>query len=302
MMGQGHTGPRYTDVYQTITSMQQHSNFSLEELRLNDYLHDRGVLKRPTSNSFTSEVNGLAFASIPEDWHWLQQNVITCTCRTSTKAALDLRANFVTFRVGRDDPQDFAVHENVVTARSDFVRTALRGDWKEARERVIPLPDDDPASFGLYASYLYFHRIPSDTFGTAEKDVEYQLLVRAYILGERFMDTHFQDAVIDSIIQKLRLTKLFDIRLTNVVYDNTPPDSPLRRLWQDVYVWSGNPNWLDENNVGDFVHAEFALDLSKYQMILARGQVPQFAPYMGGAWTCGYHEHAGGVCYKSLGV
>lgn len=59
---------------------------------------------------------------------------------------------------------------------------------------------------------------------------------------------------------------MFDPRLTDVIYENTPTDSPLRRLWLDIYLHAGDPSWLDEKAIGDFVNADFLLELSKAQM------------------------------------
>ena len=287
--------------YQSISFMPNHSHFSPEELRLNDYEHGRGQVVRRHAFPAT---NGLALAVVPPPLTLFNASIASIiTCRTRAKDVVPLGAKLVTFRVGTEPSQqeDFAVHENMITPRSEFVRLALTNDWKEAQERIIPLPDDTPETFELYQQWLYTTRIPSDHLGSdPQKDSkEYKLLVRAFILGEKFMDSHFKDAVVDSIIHKLRQTSFFDPRLTNLVYDNTPAQSPLRRLWQDVYVWSGNPGWLDENTLGEFVHAEFALDLSRYQMKLNRGQGPSSAPYVG--VTCVYHEHADGVCYRFSG-
>ena len=294
-------GTREYSHYQSITFVPHHQRFSFEELRLNDNAHGKGTVVRESTGNFTAEANGLAFAQVPPLGNpgslFGGTNIF---CRTSTTTAARLGAKVVTFEIGKDTPQHFVVHENLIAPRSEFVRLALNNDWKEARNRTIPLPEDYPEAFELYQEFIYTNRIPSNSFGDSTKDAsEYNLLVQAYILGERFMDAQFKDAIIDCIIQKLRISSYFDTRLTNLVYDNTPTTSCLRRLWQDIYVWSGNPSWLDEKMVGDFIHAEFALDLSRYQMSLNRNQGPRTAPFV---WfTCAYHEHVNGLCYRSRG-
>lgn len=251
-------------------------------------------MRTPNSAAFT---NGLAFAKVPPPT--LPSLSSTTSSRVSAKSAIRLGAKTLTFRVGTDTPRDFVVHESLIVHRSDFVNLALSNDWKEARERLIPLPDDLPETFELYQQWLYSKVIASNHFGDAQLDgKEYAVLVQAYCLGEKLVDSHFKDAVIDAIIEKLRTTSVFDPRLTSSVYDNTPPESPLRRLWQHVYVWSGNPDWLDESTLGDFVNAEFALDLSRYHMAINRGQGPASAPFVDS--TCVYHEHVGGACYRGV--
>ena len=287
--------------YQSISSMQQHKDYSFEELRLNDIMRGRGIVERPATDKhiFGPNANGLAFARVP-GYGWPSQTSNT-SCRTLAANTVQLGSAIVTFKVGKEHPdaRDFVVHENVVSQRSEFVRLSLSKDWKEAHERVIRLPDDLPETFELYQQWLYTNKIPSDHFGKGQQDCqEYKVLVRAYLLGERFMDSHFKDAIIDCIIHKLRKSSFFDPRLTTLIYENTLPHSPLRRLWQDIYFWAGNPDWFDEKTLGDFIHAEFSIDFNRYQMRMNMGSGTIGPPYV--SWPCSYHEHAGEVCYRGL--
>ena len=58
--------------------------------------------------------------------------------------------------VGEPDAsmQEFFVHQSLISARSEFFAKALRGDWKEAQEREVPLPDDEAETFRLYLQFL----------------------------------------------------------------------------------------------------------------------------------------------------
>lgn len=108
-------------------------------------------------------------------------------------------------RVGNDPVQDFYVHETLFTASSEFARMALKKDWKEAEDGVVPLPEDDTHSFGLYQQWLYtgnifINRRPEPVQGQEH----YDLLVKAYLLGEKLIDCNFKDTIIDCIIDKLR--------------------------------------------------------------------------------------------------
>ncbi|KAK5134579.1 hypothetical protein LTR08_006365 [Meristemomyces frigidus] len=277
--------------YQNIGSMHEHCAFSVEELRLNDYKHNRG---KPTeSQSFMGQ-----FFLVTAQLQFITQNLRSA--RLSASAVSDLSGNTITFDVGKDDKKKrFLVHEKTIMSRSKFVRLALDKEWKEAQERTIPLPDDEPAVFKLYQLWCYYTRVFSQDnsnaiYGTS--GTEFRLLVQAYNLGDKLLDTHFKDAVLDCIIDTLRSTSKFDVRLTGLVYDNTTERSPLRRLWQDIYIWASNPSWLDEEFVGDFIHAELLLDLGKRHMMFNNGQRPASVPYLQES-ACGYHEHVEGVCY-----
>ena len=93
-----------------------------------------------------------------------------CLVNIAVSAAADRPCRFngeaIVFLVGGDAPKRFIVHEGLVKPRSDFVRLALRGDWKEAQERTIPLPEDDPNIFSVYQRWLYaglIHTRPNST-------------------------------------------------------------------------------------------------------------------------------------------
>jgi hypothetical protein len=48
------------------------------------------------------------------------------------------------------DTRDFCIHEALLTARSKFFEKAMGKGWKEAEEKLVKLPDDDPDIFALY--------------------------------------------------------------------------------------------------------------------------------------------------------
>lgn len=70
--------------------------------------------------------------------------------------------------VGQGDAQEkFAVHEALITSRSLFFRNAMQGDWKEAREHVVNLVEEDPEIFSLYLQGLYAgHVEPAEPIAT----------------------------------------------------------------------------------------------------------------------------------------
>lgn len=173
----------------------------------------------------------------------------------------------------------------------------MRGEWKEAQERTIPLPEDDPGVFSVYQSWLYIgliHTRPKNTPSTP--DGEYRTLVKAYILGEKFMDSNFKDSIADAIVEKLHSLRRFDTGLTDLVFENTPPQSPLRRLWLDTYYNFGSAEWLDARLVGDTVNTEFMVRFSQYQMRFRTGS-SMFGPDAMFA-SCTYHEHGIRPCHR----
>ncbi|GAB7335170.1 hypothetical protein MBLNU13_g07000t3 [Cladosporium sp. NU13] len=275
--------------FQSISSHTLVQNFSFEELRLAHYDNHREKLKPclgDTSKLMTTQQRSALRITPPS---------------RSIKAAADSTDKFsgeaIVFLVGTDAPKRFIVHEGLIKPRSEFVRLALRGEWKEAQERTIPLPEDDPNIFSVYQRWLYdglIHTRPNST--PSKTDDEYSMLVNAYILGEKIMDSNFKDSVADAIVEKLRLTHRFDTSLTNLIFDNTLPASPLRRLWLDAYYNFGRPEWLNASLVGDAINSEFMIEFSRYQMQF-RACSGAFGPDAMFA-SCTYHGHGLRPCHR----
>jgi hypothetical protein len=203
----------------------------------------------------------------------------------------------VAFLVGTKTPKKFLVHEDVAKASSEFVRLALGDDCADDSTRQIPLPDDESAVFSVYQHWLYnglIHTIRPGFAGSADSDEEYELLVKAYIFGEKIIDAAFKNSVVDAIVEKAAQFGLdkrfgFNKRLTSLVFDNTTPASPLRRLWLDVYYHAGTPEWLESTLAGDTISVEFMVEFSRYQM--RKRTSPSFGDKLVLSVGCTYHEH-----------
>lgn len=60
----------------------------------------------------------------------------------------------------------------------------------------MKLPEDQPGIFELYLQWLYFGKI---YYKNRHDDGEHETLVDAYIMGDKLLDTTFQDRVIDYV-------------------------------------------------------------------------------------------------------
>lgn len=97
----------------------------------------------------------------------------------------------------------FSVHEKLIRASSQFFDKAMSGAWLESAHRTIQLPEDEAEIFGIYVHWLYYGTLPvcCNDSGLPENQ-EYLKIVKAYTLGDKLMDTKFQNAAIDAIIEK----------------------------------------------------------------------------------------------------
>ncbi|KAI0096202.1 hypothetical protein GGR51DRAFT_553681 [Nemania sp. FL0031] len=64
----------------------------------------------------------------------------------------------------------YRVHKALICPRSDFFAAACRGDFKENREGIVDLPDDDPRAVEMMVYYFYHFRY--DLAETLTEDVD----------------------------------------------------------------------------------------------------------------------------------
>ncbi|KAJ4376534.1 hypothetical protein N0V86_006647 [Didymella sp. IMI 355093] len=92
-----------------------------------------------------------------------------------------------------DKKQKFFVHEVLVSASSEFFKSALKSEWKNNTTRSIALPDTEPVAFQIYLDWLYSgphititkkdDRIKSAPNATPSVNHEWTKWVACYELG-----------------------------------------------------------------------------------------------------------------------
>ncbi|KZM22577.1 uncharacterized protein EKO05_0009545 [Ascochyta rabiei] len=109
--------------------------------------------------------------------------------------------------------QSLTVHESFLTARSEFFRRAMNGNWREPGTQIINLLDDEPEIFALYLNFVYKNGLPTialleEEFRTLSlREVlhrfhkEHETMFKLYILAEKFQDGMANDEAITAIFQ-----------------------------------------------------------------------------------------------------
>lgn len=231
-------------------------------------------------------------------------------CYLSAPCSLGTRT--VAVRTGKESKhEDFTVHETLIKKTSEFMRATLNGEWKESKDRLIKLPDVEPANFRLYVQWLYTERLHTITPGDptslgsaiAEEIKELYLLVDLYILGNYILDNTFMDTVSDAIVRWSQQMGSFRSRAAvwahGPAYKKLPATSPLRRLLPDIAAWA-----LNEVDIHNSLHykpedhdPDFLRDIVRAMAtrIYSKGK-PPLATSKG---TCHYHCHGEEPCYRA---
>lgn len=167
----------------------------------------------------------------------------------------------------------------------------MKGEWKESHERTVPLPDDDPKVVDLYTQWLYCGKVLSHdpTLKSEQHSGELDLLVDAFVFGEKIQDALFRDTIINTLMMYTNTpdkqgTSWFPTGNTvRRAYEGTPTGSPLRRLMVNLHNHRGNQTWIKEEN-----SSEFLIDLVRIMFATRPGpNVPDTTKVV----DCSYHVH-----------
>jgi len=120
----------------------------------------------------------------------------------------------------------------------------MEHDWKEKKEKLIHLPDDQIEVFGLYCAWLYArdplgltHPIPCKCPNNREELNNYnELLRRAWQFGDKILDHDFCDMVIDNLISHCSSCNTWSNREVFILYQSCTAGVPVRQLLTDIYV------------------------------------------------------------------
>ncbi|KAI9676800.1 MAG: hypothetical protein M1829_002895 [Trizodia sp. TS-e1964] len=194
---------------------------------------------------------------------------------TPATAAKEYFQDAITVLVGPTE-DSFAVHKAPVCEVSPFFRAALDGNFRESKEGIIKLPDEDPKIFGCFLHWLYNKRLRTPTDGidvldkTNKKVIPWMVLIQLYLLGERLQVAGFKNAAVDALALKSAKGQeaLPAAHAIHHAYENTHDSSPLRRLLVDLFIWRSTAATLEHDETRDALPRDFFVDLATSAMRL----------------------------------
>jgi hypothetical protein len=143
----------------------------------------------------------------------------------------------VTIYVGAKDVQEtFSAHRGLLVHYSSYFRAALKPEWKEGDENAISLQDDDPDTFQVFFHWLYTKTLYNALEEDGSIPLGYTSLFRAYFFADARGIPEFANAVIGCLFQVDLQTWPYPYNILLMVYDNTLPESNLRKFLVDVAI------------------------------------------------------------------
>ncbi|KAK5724473.1 hypothetical protein LTR15_004518 [Elasticomyces elasticus] len=184
--------------------------------------------------------------------------------------------------------KEFHVHVGALTRRSTFFKAAVAQRWtSEGQAKAVELPEDEPDVFSYYLQCLYFDTVCHDEMVNTS-------LLDQYILADKLGDLFSANTIINKIIRNSSETRSIPSATSvNYAYEKTTPNSPLRRLLVDFYVYRGHGD--DICAAAEVVHAEFATALIREFVRIrpGRNNPDAFSIFQNAKHRprCHYHQH-----------
>ena len=140
-----------------------------------------------------------------------------------------------------DGAKTFEVYKGMLSYYSDYFRSALKGDFQEAKEGVLRLPTEDPETFRYFKNWLYTRNFQS----SAEPDWKVlgdEACVKLYFFADCRQIPSLGNAALDLLRQSIRMKWQIPTDLVEMIDEETMPGCGLRRFIVDIMarLWDGS--------------------------------------------------------------
>lgn len=173
----------------------------------------------------------------------------------------------VSFYVGPDKTV-FHVHQNLLFDASTVFKAAFSGNFQEASERSMPLPDDDKESFGRMIQWLYSRNIELTVPISGETSEEcYMQLAKLNTLADKYDIYLLKNHIVDHLFGLSKPPRSFQppqMAIVNYVYNNTTEGSAFRKLLVGWYAYRIDFKYYDSDTGRTLLAGalqEFVVDL-----------------------------------------
>jgi hypothetical protein len=209
-----------------------------------------------------------------------------------------------------EDQKSFTIHRDLLVRHSEFFEAALRGEWREARNRTVDLQESSPQHFEVFYNFLYNGCIFTSKDGdfTPHKpgsftgsDAEWLRLGESWALGQKILSTSFKDAVTDATLTKISESGRYPLAIFSDVYHAGSGKSGLGRVLVDVAAWKWRREHFEhEASTARTSWNNFLVDVTL--ALKARVDSPTTKSPLYTEDLCAYHDHVteGKPCWRTM--
>ena len=161
----------------------------------------------------------------------------------------------VTIKIGPGE-QKFSVHKSLLTEASAFFKASLDGNFREAAQNEVNMPEENVHVFEVFLHWLYFGFPPEDT--QTEKAIahtaEIERIVDLYVLGDKIGCQELKRDMVKSLYHLVESDGFsFPHAAIEHIYDAPIVIAPLRRVTAAFLVWIVGPSKLADHEKLDLL-------------------------------------------------
>lgn len=200
--------------------------------------------------------------------------------------------------MGKAPVKSYRVHKGVLTFYSGFFDKALKGEFKEAAQNAVDLPETEPAVFDSVQNWLYSHQLHPAKEADPKK-MSYLQIQKLWVFGDAHNIPALQNDAINLLHQAIVEQWTVPSSSLHHLYDNTMPNAPLRRYCIDIISNSSSAASLLSKNKDQqkLFPKEALVDILK--VVWTDGHKVQSKEAVKMWNMCEYHVHEDGVtCSK----
>lgn len=147
-----------------------------------------------------------------------------------TCARLDFSEDIVAL-VGSNEER-FTLHKGIITNHSKFFKAACSGNFSEAKDKIIRLPEIDVDNFVTYLQWVYTGTIITGDEENADKSdypkKSFYSYIKLYVLADQLDDMRLRNAIMDVLTALSKVPAVTDAFVLG--YNSTPESSILRKF------------------------------------------------------------------------
>jgi hypothetical protein len=195
----------------------------------------------------------------------------------------------VTVEVGAEK-KAFSVHKDLLIFYSDYFRGAFNGSFSEAASGKISLVDESGDVFDVINRFIYTRQLSDDI----ESDLEFEMLIKAWLFGDKYLMPSLQNRVMSVLIEKIAKNDELPTPHLELIYNNTLPGSPLRKLLVDYTAYEGDMEDVVASDGGERWPHEALVDLVVVMGAMREEGIGIYLLPHAHQHRCYYHIHPDG--------
>jgi hypothetical protein len=160
---------------------------------------------------------------------------------------------------------------------SDYFRGAFNGHFSKATRGMISIADGRVDGFSIVNQFIYTRQL-SDKLDT---NLDWEILIRAWLFGDKYLIQSLQNRVMSVLIEKNKVTNIIPTLSVKLIYANTLPGSPIRKLLVVHYAFQSGivpTNWVKliyQNTLPGSPLRRFIVDFTAYKIDMVHVTTPQ---------------------------